>query len=107
MSKPEARDMSMLGERLNEAIWAKADEFGWILVDGIARDFDGHGYCANRSYFVFAEDSCRNQGDFEGVLHPNKQGHEITRDRIALALKRELTARQERWLEPVLNVMMN
>lgn len=106
VSKPEARNMGELGLLLNDVIKTKAAEFGWILVDGIARDFDGHGYCSKKSYFVFAEDSCRNQGDFEGVFHPNEIGHEITRDRLAQALKRELISRRGRWLEPILHAMM-
>jgi len=102
----DAKDMGALGRLLNAQIRAKADEFGWVFIDGIEQGFDGHGYCANRSFFVSAEESCRNQGDFEGTLHPNKLGHEVTRDCIARALQKELLAPQQNWLEPVLNVMM-
>ena len=102
----DAKDLGRLGRQLNDMIRAKADEFGWVLIDGIERGFDGHGYCASRPYFVLAEESCLNQGDFEGMLHPNTLGHEVARDCIALALRRELPVSKQKWLEPVLNVMM-
>ena len=72
VSKPEARDMNMLGILLNKAIRRKADEFGWVLVEGIAREFDGHGYCAKRSYFVFAEDSSPQPRRFRGSVAPQQ-----------------------------------
>lgn len=106
VDKSDAKAMGELGRLLNKKIRAKADEFGWVFVDGIQQGFDGHGYCSSRPYFVSAEESCRNQGDFEGTLHPNKLGHEVTRDCIARALKRELLAPEENWLEPILHVMM-
>ena len=101
--------MRRLGKLMNAVIRAKADKFGWTYVGGIEHGFDGHGYCAtpdSQRYFVKAQESCLNQGDFEGMLHPNKKGHEVTRDRIADALKRNLVAPQEDWLEPVLSIMM-
>jgi len=107
LDKADARSLGELGDLLNQKIRAKADEFGWILVDGIENGFDGHGYCASRPYFVLAEESCRNQGDFEGMLHPNKLGQQVTRDCIVRALRREMLTPQESWLEPVLNVMMS
>jgi lysophospholipase L1-like esterase len=96
-----------LGKLLNGVLRDKASKFGWTFIDGIEHSFDGHGYCASQPYFVSAEDSCLNQGDFEGMLHPNKKGHEVTRDYIAQALKRELLATHEGWLEPVLMVTMS
>jgi|GEM_PF-1831423 hypothetical protein len=106
VDKEDGRVLRQLGKELNQALRAKADEFGWIFVDGIDHGFDGHGYCAHHSYFVSAEESCLNQGDFEGMLHPNKRGHGVIRDCIARALRRELFVAHESWLEPVLNVMM-
>ncbi|MGF7037692.1 hypothetical protein M2273_000926 [Mucilaginibacter lappiensis] len=106
----DAKALGALGIKLNNKIREKAEEFGWILVDGIASGFDGHGYCSKNSFFVFAEESCLKQGDFEGMLHPNELGHEVARDCIAKVLQRELFTReapgQANWLEPVLHVMM-
>ena len=75
----DAADYGEIGRQLNAMIRRKANEFGWILVDGIESGFDGHGYCASRSFFVSAEQSCLNQGDFEGMLHPNRLGHTVAR----------------------------
>ena len=101
---PDARDLRGLGLSLNAQIRDKASEFGWVFVSGIAQAVDGHGYCAEHPYFVSAEESCLNQGDFEGMLHPNSFGHNATRDTIAQALHENLLAPS--WLEPVLNIMM-
>ena len=102
---PDARDFGEVGLLLNRTISQKAGEFGWTVVDGIVRDFDGHGYCASESYFVSAEESCLNQADFEGMLHPNAAGHGATRDRIASVLRDKLQSPD--WLEPALHVLMS
>ena len=101
---PDVFDLEGLGRLLNAQIRDKASEFGWVFVSGIAQASDGHGYCADQPYFVSAEESCLNQGDFEGMLHPNSLGHHATRDAIAQALHENLLAPS--WLEPVLNIMM-
>ena len=61
------------------------------VVDGIERDFNGHGYSAPHSYYVSAEESCMRQGDFEGMCHPNDRGLEFVRARLTCALARQLT----------------
>jgi hypothetical protein len=106
-----------LGAELNELIHDVAAANGWILVDGIAAAFAGHGYCAtadprrpggtaNRrgSYFVSAEQSCRNQGDFEGTMHPNEHGHEVYAERIVAAVAGNAGTR-DHWLLPALHTM--
>ena len=40
-----------LGNALNALIRAKAEQFGWGVVDGIKSAYDGHGYCADATYF--------------------------------------------------------
>ena len=105
----DAGGFGEVGQLLNESIRDKAREFGWILVDGIEDAFDRHGYCPNKgfhSYFVSAEESCLDQGDFEGMLHPNRRGHEVTRDCIARTLRPKLFSEPMKWLEPVLQLMM-
>ncbi len=87
LDQSDAIDLENLGLKLNTKLSEKADEFGWVFVSGIAQACDGHGYCAKQSYFVSAEESCLNQGDFEGMLHPNSLGHAATRDAIAQALR--------------------
>jgi hypothetical protein len=85
ISSQDAKMINGAGILLNEAIARAAQQHGWQLVTGIARRFEGHGYCTPQSFWVFAEDSCDRQGDFEGTMHPNKRGTGI----IAEALARE------------------
>ena len=107
LDREDARDMGVVGVALNRKLRAKAHDFGWVFVSGIERASDGHGYCSDRPYFVSAEESCRNQGDFEGMLHPNQRGHRAAGDCIARALRDKLIAPQRQWLEPVLHTVMN
>jgi hypothetical protein len=79
-----------LGKRLNKAVKNAAGREGWHLVDGIDEDFQGHGYCSGDSWFVFAEDSCLDQGDFEGMMHPNKHGTGVVATNIARELRKLL-----------------
>jgi hypothetical protein len=74
------------GKALNEVLRKMANELGWVYVDGISVKFNNHGYCAPQSYFVGARDSCLNQGDFLGTLHPNKYGHKVYADQIMEAI---------------------
>jgi hypothetical protein len=106
LDESDAIDLEGLGVLLNAKLSEKARDFGWIFISGIAQGCDGHGYCAKQSYFVSAEESCLNQGDFEGMFHPNSFGHEVTRDAIAQALHENLLAPEPIWLEPVMNMMM-
>jgi hypothetical protein len=111
--------IKQLGVKLNALIHdvAADPDNRWILIDAIAEQFAGHGYCAtadpsrpgpatNRegSYFNSAEQSCRNQGDFEGTMHPNEHGHEVFAERIAAVIGAE-TRPRDRWLTPALQIM--
>ena len=117
LSLDDWRAIKKIGIELNELIREVAASNGWILIDGIAERFAGHGYCAtadprrpgggtNRrgSYFVSAEQSCRDQGDFEGTMHPNEYGHEVYAERIAAAVGADAGTR-DRWLVPALHMM--
>ena len=109
--------IKQLGVKLNELIHEVATANGWVLIDGITERFAGHGYCATAdpgrpgdaadrsgSYFVSAEQSCRNQSDFEGTMHPNEHGHEVYAERIAAVIGAD-AARPDRWLLPALHAM--
>ena len=101
-----------LGGLLNDLIRDMARTFGWHLVD-VARDagFEGHGYCADDTYFVGAAESCKKQGNFDGMMHPNAEGHAATAFLLANSL-RELTLNKRPItltglpLEAVLHAMM-
>lgn len=106
LDRSDASDFTEVGALLNAKIREKAHEFGWELVDGIERGFEGHGYCADKPFFVSAEESCLRQGDFEGMLHPNASGQAVARDNISAVLRRQLVAPSEQWLSSLLHVMM-
>lgn len=102
----EAKAMGALGRELNAQLKALTEDSGWIFVSGIEAGLRGHGYCADDCFFVSAEESCLNQEDFEGTLHPNKKGHAVARDCIAAALEEHLFHPREAWLEPMLHMML-
>jgi lysophospholipase L1-like esterase len=93
ISAEDGRRIREAGRRLNEAVQAAADEHGWVFVDGIEAGFAGHGYCSDDSFFVHAEDSCRQQGDFEGTMHPTAAGHAVYSRCLKAALARHLFPR--------------
>ena len=76
VNESEAELIKERGTLLNALIERKATEFGWHYVD-VAKDFAGHGYCRDdhEKMWVGATDSCKSQGDFDGVMHPNFRGH--------------------------------
>ena len=76
ISAADAAMIKNAGQTLNALLKRKADEFSWHFVD-VAPDFAGHGYCRGDAdaMFVRAETSCREQGDFQGTMHPNYRGH--------------------------------
>jgi lysophospholipase L1-like esterase len=90
ISAEDGRRIREAGRRLNEAVQVAADKHGWVFVDGIEVGFAGHGYCSDESFFVHAEDSCRQQGDFEGTMHPTAAGHAVYSRRLQAALARHL-----------------
>jgi lysophospholipase L1-like esterase len=85
ISESEARKINAGNLALNSAVTRAAQAHGWHLVSGIAEKFQGRGYCTNSSYWIFAEESCERQGDWEGTVHPNATGTDV----VATALARE------------------
>ncbi len=86
ISENEAKMIDSAGRLLNAEVARAASRGRWRLVDGIDEKFAGHGYCSGRSWYVFAENSCDRQGDFDGTMHPNAEGT-LT---IATAIAKEL-----------------
>ena len=83
LSADEARWIGKQGPRLNQRVRWAATANRWHYVDGIAEGFEGHGYCAgSASYFVSLSDSFMSQFNIDGTLHPNRDGHDVTRDRL-------------------------
>jgi hypothetical protein len=97
----DAQDAALvreLGQDLNrtisqtvEAINAEARAAGrparWIFVDGIMEGFAGRGYCASNRLFRRMRESFNRQGDFDGMMHPNVDGHDVYGTRIAVKLQ--------------------
>ncbi|KQO98183.1 hypothetical protein [Leifsonia sp. Leaf264] len=71
---------------LNALIQRKAEQFGWHYVEPV-KAFQGHGYCADDSWWVSAETSCMQQGDFEGMVHPNHEGHKAWGKEFAKSIR--------------------
>jgi lysophospholipase L1-like esterase len=74
ISTSDSEAISRMNASLNDEVLLAAKDNGWHLVDGISEAFVGHGYCTKQSFWRFAEDSCDQQGDFEGIMHPNELG---------------------------------
>ena len=80
---------------LNEAIQSAATTFGWNYVDGILSKFGGdssdhiaHGFCSGDQRWVNTfNDSWRIQGDKNGTVHPNLDGHSWYAQRLVQALR--------------------
>lgn len=89
----DGKEVKALGVDLNALIKKKCDDFGWIFITGIADEFAGHGYCASDTFWVGAEESCRNQADFEGMMHPNEKGHAVYKRKIEEALLKNMINR--------------
>ena len=88
----DAKFIKDSGTRLNHLIELKASEFGkekdnWHYID-TALDFVGRRYCAADTLWVQATDSCEHQGDYDGTMHPNAQGHALRAIRLADALRK-------------------
>ena len=80
--------------KLNEAVRKAADKHGWTYVGGIANQFVGHGYPADRDRFVVRlVESAMRQGTVHGMLHPNGAGHDVYATRITRAIREGLGIR--------------
>lgn len=94
--------------KLNQHLADATARHGWRYVDGINAGFQGHGYCVgargepNDNRFIqTAILSTRQQGPMEvmgeqqtkGVLHPNRLGYQVYRNRIVAHVSPELVKR--------------
>jgi lysophospholipase L1-like esterase len=73
---------------LNKRIADAAGRNGWRWVDGIAADFEKHGYCAGRAerWVVTLPESLLHQHDQLGAFHPSTPGQAAIGGRLALEL---------------------
>ena len=73
-----------ISTRLNEAVTAGAETFGWTPIEGHLPAFDGHGICTGQAYINLNSAALRTQGRdipesawfyfSSGFLHPNNDG---------------------------------
>ena len=84
LSTSDAVKIVEKGKELNLTLKSMGGGFGWTYVGGINGAFKGHGYCTPKgtSYFVKAEESCKNQGDLKGTAHPNSLGHLAIKNQV-------------------------
>ena len=92
VEKEDSRFIRAIGVKLNAKILEKAEAFRWGVIGGIDRAFEGHGYCSNLPCWVKAEQSCRQQGNFDGTMHPNARGQKRIRSAVVRAVRRKLAA---------------
>jgi hypothetical protein len=72
---------------LNAEIEAAAERNRWLFVDGIAADFERHGYCAGADRWVRRlSDSAIFQHDLLGTLHPSPDGQAAIARRVVVPL---------------------
>ena len=90
ISKSEVNQLFQMGVKLNNKLKEFAEKLNWIYIGDIQSSFSGHGYCSSDTFWVGAEESCLNQDNFMGMLHPNSSGHEIIGDAVAKSLKSNL-----------------
>jgi lysophospholipase L1-like esterase len=70
---------------LNTEISEAAARNRWRLIGGIAKDFERHGYCADRAHRWVRRlgGSLFSQHDVLGTFHPNELGHAAIAQRVA------------------------
>ena len=91
LTKDDTSLLFELGTRLNARLATVATDLGWEYVGGVSQAFEGHGYCQGASsYFVGAEESCRTQTDFNGMLHPNQSGVQSAATQVVKSLRKRL-----------------
>ena len=83
----DARMVKRQGKLLNALIARKAEEFGWNFID-VEKRFEGRGYCSgDGSLWRTAKQSCKQQGDFNGTMHPNDKGVKVWAEEFAESLR--------------------
>jgi len=91
VSRDDAKALEKMRKRLNTEIRDVANTNHWHFIGTLSRKFEKHGYCSNDPYYVKAKYSCKNQGDFNGTMHPNIKGTRVIAGVIAVELKKYLS----------------
>lgn len=77
ISVDDAVVLDRIGTELNLRINLACEKNQWTYIDNVVSAFKGHGYCATsaNSWYRAATTSCKIQGDINGTIHPNENGH--------------------------------
>lgn len=92
----EAPILTEVANYLNGMITLAAQKNGWLLANP-SDAFRGHGYSSETpyepnarstpSYYVRLSESCNNQADYKGMVHPNALGHEVYAEELSSVMK--------------------
>lgn len=77
---------------LNETVQRAAAANGWTFVAGWPGEFATHGYCADDHWVVHYDESKARQGNNQGTMHPNEQGHAALAKLLVAAVTKDLVA---------------
>jgi hypothetical protein len=94
ISRRNAARMDSMCTALNKEVKRAAESNGWHYVSGISEKFAKHGYCSSDPYYVSAENSCKNQGNFDGTMHPNAKGVRVYGTVIGTKLRQLMPVRR-------------
>ena len=81
---------TVVTRQLNATIGGLEESHGWNVVQGIASDFERHGYCAADHWFVRLGETFDDQGDINGIVHPSFDGYQAYADRIVDSFRNKL-----------------
>src|SRR6266850_1186149 len=84
---------------LNQKIEASARQQSWTFVAGIQDAFLEHGVCANPGWVTGINASWTRQGDYDGTLHPNYEGHRQYVKFLGTAAARVAGIRETVWYD--------
>ncbi len=77
---------------LNDRVQTAAQQNGWVFIRGPEETFATHGYCTaqDRRYMNTLTDSLFRQGNENGTMHPNRDGHRAYADAIMVRATSDL-----------------
>ncbi len=87
IDQADARLMTDLGDLLNLKLASLAAKYNWHFIPGMTAAFQGHGYCSTDRFYLKPGESCRCQGNYQGMLHPNGKGFKKVAEQVLRKLE--------------------
>ena len=75
---------------LNGDVQSAAAQYGWNEVTGIYAGYGPHGYCAHDHWVTRIDETFLRQGDYSGMMHPDRAGQQFSAGAIEAALLTKL-----------------